>query len=285
MRITFLGIGGGRFVILKQLRASGGLVIELGGEVIHVDPGPGALIRAKEFGVDLSRLTAVLVSHRHQDHFNDAALSLEYMTRGVTVKRGLLASTARVIRGDKSNPPVFDRHHLSRAARVEVLRAGRSVMLGRVRITATPTRHRGGSGIGFVFEGEGLRIGYTGDGDYFPGMEMHFMGCDFLIINVMRPRNDSWPGHMNSLGARKLISGAKPGKAIITHFGMKMLRGVAEREAAWLETGLVSPTSGQVELLGIKVSAARDGMVISEGTGEKAPGRKGLERFLEEDGD
>jgi phosphoribosyl 1,2-cyclic phosphodiesterase len=273
VRITFLGVGGGRFVVLKQLRASGGFVLELEDEVIHIDPGPGALVRAREYGVDLFRLTGVLVSHRHQDHFNDAALSIECMTRGATEKRGFLASTRSVIKGDSGNPPVFDQYHLSKIARVEILKPGKPVMLGRVRVTATPTKHIGNNCLGFVFEGECLRIGCTGDGEYFPGMEKHFKGCDYLIINVMRPRTDSWPGHMNSEGARKLISRARPGRAVLTHFGMKMLRGVAEREAAWLgkETGT-------------KTLAARDGMVIQKGT-VKGQARKGLKRFLEEDGD
>ena len=47
MRLTFLGSGGGRWVVLRQLKASGGFVLELSDQKMHVDPGPGALVRAK----------------------------------------------------------------------------------------------------------------------------------------------------------------------------------------------------------------------------------------------
>ncbi len=273
MKITFLGTGGGRWVVLRQLRASGGFVLELENEVIHIDPGPGALVRAKEYGVDLCKLTAVLVSHRHQDHFNDAVPVIECMTKGVTEKKGVFASSSKVIRGDKKYPPVLDYYHKKAVQRLEVMKPGDSVMLGKVRVKATPTRHGDKKGLGFVFEGEGLRIGYTGDGEYFPGMEKHFRGCDYLIMNVLRPRTDSWPGHMNSEGARKLVARAKPKRAIMKHLGMKMLRGVAERDAAWIERET-----------GIKTVVARDGMTIKEGPAGRA-GKEGLERFLEENGD
>lgn len=258
--------------MLKQLRASGGFVLSLEDQLIHVDPGPGAILKAKEYGVDLCRLTAVVVSHRHQDHFNDAVLSIECMTKGATEKRGAFLSNRTVIKGGRDYPPVVDRYHLKFIEVARALRPGDSVTLGKVRVTATPTRHSDAEGLGFVFEGEGLRIGYTGDGEYFPGMEKHFRDCDYLIMNVLRPRSDSWPGHMNSEGARKLLAKAKPKRAIMKHLGMKMLRGVAEQEASWIE-----------KETGMKTTVARDGMSISHGLAEE--GGRTLDRFLEEDGD
>jgi phosphoribosyl 1,2-cyclic phosphodiesterase len=274
MKITFLGTGGGRWVVLRQLRASGGFVLGLENQVVHVDPGPGALVRAKEYGVDLCKVTAVLVSHRHHDHLNDAVPVIECMTRGATEKRGVFASSRRVIEGDKKYPPALDYYHKEAVKRLEVMKPGDSVMLGKVRLTATPTRHGDEKGLGFVFDGEGLRIGYTGDGEYFPGMEKHFGGCDYLIMNVLRPRTDSWPGHMNSEGARKLVSRVRPKKAIMKHLGMKMLRGVAEREAAWIE-----------KETGVRTVVARDGMAISHGAQGKGKGYRTLEGFMEENGD
>ena len=274
MRITILGTSGGRWVFLKQLRGSGGFVIELDGEKMHVDPGPGALVRAREYRVNLCDLTAVLVSHRHQDHMNDAIVAIESMTRGATRKGGAFISTRRVIEGEKGSPPILDDFHRKVLDRLEVMKPGDSVKLGKVKITATPTRHRDEDGVGFLFEGEGLRVGYTGDGEYFPGMEKRFEDCDYLIMNVMRPRTDSWPGHMNSDMARELVSKARPGKAVMTHFGMKMLRGAAEKEAAWI-----------AKETGVKTVAARDGMVIREGGPGKPHKKATLERFMEEDGD
>ena len=272
MRITILGSGGGRWVFLKQLRGSGGFVLELGGQKIHVDPGPGALVRAREYKVNLCNLTAVVVSHRHQDHMNDAVVAIESMTRGATRKAGAFISTSKVIKGDKEHPPLLDSFHKGMLERLEIMKPGDSVKLGKVSVHATPTRHGEEDGIGFVFSGEGIRIGYTSDGEYFPGMEKYFQNCEYLVMNVMRPREDAWPGHMNASMAATLVSRTKPKNAVMTHFGMKMLRGIAEREASWIQ-----------KETGIRTTAAWDGMVIKKCASGKAD-KKTLERFLDDDG-
>jgi phosphoribosyl 1,2-cyclic phosphodiesterase len=243
----------------SQVRGTGGFFLDLAGQVIHIDPGPGALVRARERRINLKRLSAVIVSHYHQDHVSDAAVMIEAMTNAATERGGAFLSNDAVINGNKEHPPLLDRFHMGLLRRIEIMKPGDRISLGKVRVTATPTEHREESGLGFLFEGEGLRIGYTGDGEYFPGMEKHFQRCDYLIINTMRPRTDAWPGHMNAGMARELVSRARPGKAILTHFGMKMLKGVAEREAAWIERET-----------GVKTMAARDGLTVSQRT----PGKK-----------
>lgn len=268
MRLTFLGSGGGRWVVLRQLRSSGGFVLELAGQKMHVDPGPGALLKAKEYKVDLCSLTAVLVSHRHMDHHNDAIPAIESMTRGATKKKGAFLSTRRVIEGESGYPSILDQFHRKVIRKIGIMDPGKSVKLGRVRITSTPTVHRDDDGVGFLFEGEGMRIGYTGDSDYFKGMESHFRNCDLLVMNVLRPRTDSWPGHMNTNGARKLMTLANPRKAVIQHFGMKMLKGVAHKEARWLRKETRT-----------EIVVARDGLVMKEGPAGKNP--KTLEPFLD----
>ncbi len=242
-RITFAGTGGGRFVVISQVRATGGIIIDMDSELIHIDPGPGALVRAREYNIRLRKLTAVLVSHAHPDHYCDAEMVIEAMTVGSQKKRGMLVT----------NRAVLDRisgYHLSALQKVVTLSPGESTQLGRIKITATPTKHTEKTGIGFVLEGS-HKIGYTSDGEYFKGQEEWFKGCDVLILNCLRPRTESWPDHMDAGQAKTLIELTKPGLAILTHFGMRMVKGVAEREADWI-----------ARQTGIKTVAARDGQVF-----------------------
>ena len=44
--LRFLGTGGARWVVAKQIRSSGGFWLQADGTNVHVDPGPGALVRA-----------------------------------------------------------------------------------------------------------------------------------------------------------------------------------------------------------------------------------------------
>ncbi|MDP7476371.1 MAG: hypothetical protein QF655_01925, partial [Candidatus Woesearchaeota archaeon] len=51
--IIFLGTGGDSYVVGKQLRASGGIILQINDDQYHIDPGPGALVMAKETGINL----------------------------------------------------------------------------------------------------------------------------------------------------------------------------------------------------------------------------------------
>ena len=82
MKLTFLGSGGGRFATITQKRMTGGFRIDdIDGMNIHVDPGPGALVRTYQFGLSPLKLNGVFVSHSHTDHYTDAEVLIEAMTR------------------------------------------------------------------------------------------------------------------------------------------------------------------------------------------------------------
>lgn len=277
MKITFLGTGGGRVTVISQARASGGWILEMDDQFFHIDPGPGALVRAKEYGVSLRKVTGILVSHAHPDHCADAEIIVEAMTDFVNKKKGVIIGNINAIRGSEKHHATFSPYHLNAAGRYEVLKPGDKATVGKIKITATPTDHgeQEEEGIGFVFEGE-KKVGYTSDGEYFKGQEDYFQGCDVLILNCLRPRKATWPTHMNSEQALELISKTRPKLAVLKHFGVKMLRAVPEKEAAWIE-----------KESGIRTIAARDGMVI-ETKGEKTEilrqgkkkGKGSLEKFL-----
>jgi phosphoribosyl 1,2-cyclic phosphodiesterase len=266
MRITFLGTGGARFVTIMQIRATGGWILEMEGEMIHIDPGPGALVRAKQYGVNLRKLTGIVISHAHPDHTTDAQMVLEAMTQGALKKRGTVIGNEHVFRGDKENfIPVFSKYHLGMLERYFLMEPGKKANIANVRIEAVEARHTEPKCLGYVFSGEGIKLGYTADGEYYEGQEKHFSGCKYLVINCHRPRGFPLKGYMDSEGARELIEGVKPQTAIITHFGMRMMRGVAEKEAGWIQ-----------EKTGIKTIAARDGMVIDS----ELKQNKALDKFL-----
>lgn len=258
-KIIFLGSGGGRFVVLTQLRASGGIVLELDGEMLHIDPGPGALVRARQYGVRLNRLTGILCSHCHPDHYTDLEVVTEAMTRGAKKRRGILLMGENVLNGSGDYRPAISSYHLKVLEKYKTLKPGETASIGRLEIRATPTKHGDPKGIGFVIRGS-EKIGYTSDTEYFPGLERHFEGCDVLIMNVLRPRDTEWPEHMNTLQAEKFLKALKrkPELVIIQAFGMGMLRANPFREASWLE-----------KRTGVKVIAAKDGQVVNTGK-EKA---------------
>lgn len=250
MKITFLGTAGGRIVIMTQIRASGGWILEMDNERIHVDPGPGALVRTKQYKVNLRKLTDLIVSHAHTDHYTDSEMIIESMTEGTRKKRGVLIGNEYVIKGGENYRPAISPFHLKLLERYEILKPGKKTKIGNIEITAIPTKHGEAKALGFVFK-RSKTLGYVGDGEYFEDQERYFEECDYLVLNGLRPKNVEWPEHMNSNQAVKLLRKVKPSLAVIQHFGMKMLRANPEREAKWIE-----------KQTGVRTIAARDGMTI-----------------------
>ncbi len=247
MKITFLGTGGGRFVVLNQLRATGGFLIESKNLNMHVDPGPGALVRAKEFKKNLTKLNSVFVSHRHPDHYIDLEVVIESMTGGAKKKRGILISNESVIKGSWDEPAVASKFHLNVLEEIYILKPDEEISFLNTKLKTTKCVHANGKCRGFVLEDE-KKIGYTADSEYYNGQEDYFKKCDCLVINCLRPRNAEPYGHMTADKAKILIEKTKPKLAILQHFGMRMLFGVSERVAKWIE-----------QETGIKTVAARDG--------------------------
>jgi len=100
-KLVFLGTGGGRFSTIYQIRATGGLYL-MDGVNMHIDPGPSAAHQMHRVKLDPAKTDAVLVSHCHPDHYTDAEVMIEGMSRGGLKKRGTLLASRSVLDGSQS---------------------------------------------------------------------------------------------------------------------------------------------------------------------------------------
>ena len=246
MKITFLGTGGGRFVTINQIRATAGFLVETKNLRMYVDPGPGVLVRAKQYGVKLNKLNSIFCSHAHPDHCNDLEMVIEAMTYGVRKKKGILISNEYVIKGSKEFRSYVSRYHLGILERYYIAKPDEEINFLDVKLKTTRCKHDEEKCIGFVLEDK--KLGYTADTEYYEGLENYFKGCDCLIVNCLRPKNVKPYGHITSDKAKILIEKANPKMAILQHFGMKMVFGIAEREAKWIQ-----------KETGVRTIAVRDG--------------------------
>ncbi len=242
-QVIFLGTGGARVLVFKQLLASGGLWIEQADTHISLDPGPGALVQAAKRKLDPTKLDAIILSHRHLDHSADVNVMTEAMTTGGFNKRGLLLAPRDAYEDD----PVLLRYLRDYLKQTLVIEEGGSYQIGDVTVHS-PIRHdHPGEVYGFVFESPGCRWSSIADPRYFPALADHSRAAVIVLHTVRLEESDIY--HLSIPDAKRLIEAIKPQTAIITHFGMTVWRAkpweVAERLSQ--ETG-------------IKVIAARDGM-------------------------
>ncbi len=247
--IKFLGTAGARFVMIKQLRASGGIWINSNGTNILIDPGPGSIVRCASSRpkLDPSKLDAVILTHRHLDHANDINVMIEAMTEGGFKKKGVVFCPKDAI-GQGS---VILDYARALPEKIEILESEKNYSVGNFRFQASMRHLHPAETYGIKFEIKNTGISLLADTRYFSELAV-FYKTDVLIINIVFLKRRPEVDHLSLSEAEVLIKDIKPKKVILTHFGMTMLKAGPNNMALQLS-----------QKLGIEVIAAYDGMMLS----------------------
>ncbi|MEW6033926.1 MAG: MBL fold metallo-hydrolase [Chloroflexota bacterium] len=245
--ITFLGTGGARVVVARQILASGGAWLDLGGIRILLDPGPGSIVQTTKRKLDPSQLDAIVLSHKHLDHASDVNVMIEAMTDAARRRKGVLFAPSDALEGQDAVVFFYLRNL---PERIEVLREGGKYAIGDV-VFETPVRHiHGVETYGFVFTTPRHTFSWVTDTRYFEGLAQHYRG-ELLVIHVVRLEGGSPYDHLSLAEAKALVMAIKPRAAILTHFGRTVWAARPWELAQRL-----------TEEVGVQVLAARDGMVF-----------------------
>lgn len=249
--IKFLGTGGARFVVSRQLRSSGGIWCCFKGDHFLIDPGPGTLVRCFSSRPKLNpeELGAIILTHRHLDHSSDMNVMVESMTGGRTRKRGVVFIPPDAV---NCREPVIFKYLQDSLERLELLSQGNSYAWDQVSFQTPVAHDHGVETYGLKFSLGGLDISFIVDTAFFPGLVESYR-AQVIILNVVLYKH---PGHHSikhlDLGdCRKIIQGIQPQLAVLTHFGLTMLKHKPWKLARALE-----------EETGVKVVAAYDGMAL-----------------------
>ncbi|MGB2697190.1 MAG: MBL fold metallo-hydrolase, partial [Candidatus Zixiibacteriota bacterium] len=183
-RIKFLGTAGARFVVTKQVRASGGLWFTLDNTNFLVDTGPGTLVKCttSKPKLDPTTLNGIILTHRHLDHSADVNIMIEAMTEGGFKKRGELFAPGDALNQD----PVVLRYLRDFVEKIHILKQGGTYKLGNIEFS-TPVRHiHGVETYGIKFKSSKYVISLIVDTKFFPDLTKHYMESDLVIVNVVR---------------------------------------------------------------------------------------------------
>lgn len=218
--IVFLGTGGARYVVAKQLRATGGLLFRIGGKNVLVDPGPESLYRLLTFLPKFApeRIDAIVLTHKHIDHSADINVYLDVITKGGFNKHGILLAPADAF-GEEG---VIYKYLLDFLDEKIIIKENYVFRLDGLRILF-PLRHdHRVETYGFKLSYEGYTISYIADTKYFAKLIPAYC-ADVVIMNLIK-LEPSEIDHLSVDDCAEIITGIKPKVAIITHFGMTMLR-------------------------------------------------------------
>ena len=250
--VKFLGTAGARFVMARQLRYSAGTLVAVDGQRIMLDPGPGTLVRCAKARprVDPGGLDAVVLTHAHIDHSGDLNALLDAMTLGGHRKRGVLFAPRTCLEGPDAVLLGYLREHVGQIVPLE---EAADYGVGSVRF-ATSVRHRHAvETYGLKFRHAGGTLAFLVDTAPFDGLADAYADADVLVLSVvlLKPHKSPNVMHLSLDDAREVIRAVRPRQAVLTHFGMTMLKARPRELAARLS-----------DELGIEVLAASDGMTL-----------------------
>jgi ribonuclease BN (tRNA processing enzyme) len=247
--IKFLGTAGARFVMIKQLRSSGGIWINAEEENILFDPGPGSLVQCNKTRPALNpeSLDAIILSHKHLDHCCDINVMIEAMTGGGFKKRGKVFCPSDALKND----PVILKYTQKLPEEIIKIKERTKYKIDDFEFETSMRHIHASETYGIKFKLNSTSVSILSDTKYFPQLK-NFYSTDILIISVTfyEPRHDI--AHLCLDDVRKIIQQTNPKKVVLTHFGMSMLKHKPNILAKQLS-----------KELNTEVIAAYDGMIIN----------------------
>ncbi len=248
--IKFLGTAGARFVVARQLRSSAGVFITMKGTNIILDPGPGTLVKCAKSKprIDVTKLDAIILTHAHIDHTNDVNILIDAMTGGGLRKRGTLFAPRECIDGENA---VVLRYLRDFMKDIIILGEDQLYGIGDLRFSTSVRHKHPVETYGISLDFHGRKISFMVDTRYFPDLIESYKGAHLLVMNVVRynPHESGEVMHLCIDDVREILANIRPHRAILTHFGMTMLRAKPWELSRKL-----------TEELGVDVIVASDGM-------------------------
>ena len=223
MKPVLTVIGSGTLVPSGD-RCSACHLLEVEESVLLLDAGPGAVHGMARHGKPWWRITHVVFSHYHTDHFGDlphllfalkwAAPSPRSRPLHVLGPPGLKerVQALRSAFGDFIVDPGFE------VAYQEVDRRGGwdGHGFGAPSLSFLPVPHTDGSVAVRIAAGGGS-LGYTGDTGPDPALGAFFRGVDLLVSECGHPDPPPSPSHLSPSSVAAMARSARPGVLVLTH--------------------------------------------------------------------
>lgn len=247
MTLTILGSG---TAVPSKRRAAPGYLLDVGGDRLVFDSGPGTLGRLLTLGVAHDEVSHLFYSHNHLDHCAELPAWL---------------FTGRIPASERTSPLWIG----ASAGFMEVLGSlrslygdwldARSYCLGLLTLAPGSTA-RGEdwsveafavnhieSSLAYRLEGPGGRVFvYTGDTDVSEDLIPLCRDADLLLIEASTPDEDKLDGHLTPSEAGRIATRAGARKVVLTHFYppcdevdmLSQLRRTCSAEAVLAEDGI-----------------------------------------------
>ena len=226
-------------------------MLNVGENQFHIDPGPNALMQAALAGVNVRAHTGIFVSQSGLYHAHDVNAVVDAMTYSGLDKRGVIVGPQHVVEPNGVQGHVLLPGYRDLLEKVVILEPGQRVGINAVEIVGLTTEHSQPT-LGFKFFTPSFSLVYSGDTRFTPAVAEGMKNANILILNVPHLKKEDAKDNLCINDAKELISLVKPQLAVLTHFGLDMVKADPLYQIREINKST-----------GIQTIAAKDGMVIN----------------------
>ncbi len=219
MRLTILGSG----TNIHPTRAAAGYLVETD-QTMLLDFGPRTLSNLLKTSVSRHRITHILISHFHADHFSDFITfffdAVIYVKYGGGSRPDLTVigprGTKRLLGTIMATFPSFARPPFG----VVLKEAGdRSFRIGDTTVTPrTMTHVQELHALGYRIDYHGKSLTYSGDTQYCENLVRLCKNSDVAVLDCSWPANRPGPAHLHAGQCGQVAEEAGVGRLVLSHF-------------------------------------------------------------------
>jgi ribonuclease BN (tRNA processing enzyme) len=219
MRLTILGSG----TNVHPTRAAAGYLVRTDQNIL-LDFGPRTLMNLVKTGVNRHRITHILFSHFHADHFSDFITfffdAVIYTKYGGGHRPGMTLigpkGTIRLLQSIMKSFPSFSPAPF-RVVMKEV--TDKPFTIGDTRIVPKPMVHVPDlSSVGYRIEYRGKTVVYSGDTQYCDEVIALCKEADVAVLDCSFPANRPGPAHLHAGQCGQVAKQAGIGQLVLSHF-------------------------------------------------------------------
>jgi ribonuclease BN (tRNA processing enzyme) len=221
MKITILGSG---TCVPSLARSSCALLVQISGQNLLFDLGPGTMRRLLEAGVDIHDISHVFLSHFHPDHIGEL-VSFLFANKYPDENQRKIPLT---ICGGTGFRTFFDqlksiyKEWIDLSGNLNLLEfkaAGRDAhQFENFKVKTCPVNHREESSAYKITAPNGTTMVYSGDTDYSENLIGLAENADLLVCECALPDPLKVAGHLTPSLAGKIAAAANVKKLVLTHF-------------------------------------------------------------------
>jgi phosphoribosyl 1,2-cyclic phosphodiesterase len=171
-----------RMTVLASGSKGNSTVLSSSDTSILVDAGLSCretLKRMDAAGEDPVKLNGIVITHEHQDHVNGLAV----LARKLRIPVFMTGATHQAWKRWSRKHQYSDSPEMAKVEQLELFESGREFHIGNIGVTPFTIPHDAVDPVGFVFNVEGVKIGFATDLGYLPpNVRFALKGCDGLLI-------------------------------------------------------------------------------------------------------